>query len=83
VQHDAAWKEQVREKTGIVLSLEGIQPDTGHETLSGVRDVFTGRSLHAAKVTERTKERLNQVLSPVVAVGVPVLGVSSSAQATA
>jgi len=27
VIHDEAWKEQVRKNNGIVLSIDGIQPD--------------------------------------------------------
>ncbi len=82
VQHDEAWKEQVRENKGILLSIDGIQPDKGNETIYLVRDVFTGRILNADNVTESTKERLKQVLSPVVALGVPVIGVISDAQPT-
>ena len=29
VSHDEAWKEQVRQKKGIVLSIDGIQKDEG------------------------------------------------------
>src|SRR6266851_2600187 len=75
VQHDEAWKEQVRENKGILLSIDGIQPDKGNETIYLVRDVFTGRILNADNVTESTKERLKQILAPVVALNVPILGV--------
>ncbi len=82
VAHDEAWKEQVRKNTGIVLSIDGIQPDKGNETIYLLRDVLTGRILHAENVTESTKERLKQLLAPVVALEVPVLGVISDAQPT-
>src|SRR5258708_24843271 len=82
VQDDEAWKEQVRENSGILLSIDGIQPDKGNETIYLVRDVLTGRLLTAENVTESTKERLKQVLAPVVALDVPVLGVISDAQPT-
>src|SRR5713101_2323150 len=77
VLHDEAWKEQVRKNKGIVLSIDGSQPDTGNETVYLMRDVLTGRILHAEKVTESTKARLKQILAPVVALKVPVLGVIS------
>lgn len=83
VTHDEAWKEQVRKNKGIVLSIDGIQPDKGNETISLLRDVLTGRILHAENVTESTKERLKQLLAPVVALRVPVIGVISDAQPTA
>jgi len=44
--------------------------------------VLTGRILTAENVTDSTKERLKQVLAPVVALGLPVLGVISDAQPT-
>jgi hypothetical protein len=82
VSHDEGWKEQVRQNKGIVLSIDGIQPDKGNETIYLLRDVLTGRILHAENVTESTKERLKQLLAPVVALQVPVIGVISDAQPT-
>jgi hypothetical protein len=82
VIHDEAWKEQVRKNKGIVLSVDGIQPDNGNETIYLMRDVVTGRILHAENVTESTKERLKEILLPVVALNVLVLGVISDAQPT-
>ena len=82
VPHDEGWKEQVRKNKGIVLSIDGIQPDKGNETIYLIRDVLTGRILTADNVTESTKDRLKQLLAPVVALKVPVLGVISDAQPT-
>jgi hypothetical protein len=82
VTHDEGWKEHVRKNTGIVLSIDGIQPDKGNETIYLIRDVLTGRILNAENVTESTKERLKQLLAPVVALEVPVIGVISDAQPT-
>jgi len=82
VSHDETWKEQVRKNKGIVLSIDGIQPDKGNETIYLLRDVLTGRILHADTVTESTKERLKELLAPVVALEVPVMGVISDAQPT-
>lgn len=82
VAHDEAWKEQVQKNKGIVLSIDGIQPDKGNETIYLIRDVLTGRILTADNVTESTKERLKELLAPVVALQVPVLGVISDAQPT-
>ncbi len=82
VSHDEAWKEQVRKNKGIVLSIDGIQPDKGNETIYLIRDVLTGRILTADNVTESTKERLKEILAPVVALQVAVIGVISDAQPT-
>jgi hypothetical protein len=54
----------------------------GNETIYLFRDVLTGRILTAENVKESTKERLKQLLAPVVALEVPVLGVISDAQPT-
>jgi hypothetical protein len=82
VTDDTQWKEQVRTNQGILLSIDGIQPDAGNETIYLIRDVFTGRILNAENTTKSTKERLMQILSPVVALNVPVVGVISDAQLT-
>ena len=82
VRQDAACKQEVTENKGVLLSIDGIQPDNGNETIYLVRDELTGRILTAENVTDSTKERLKQVLAPVVALKLPVLGVISDAQPT-
>src|SRR5258708_38016045 len=80
VSQDAAWKEEVRENKGLLLSIDGIQPDRGNETIYLIRDVFTGRIVTAENVTESTKERLKEELAPGVALGLPVHRVLTAAQ---
>lgn len=82
VTHDEGWKEQVRQNKGIVLSIDGIQPDKGNETIYLIRDVLTGRILNAENVTESTKDRLKELLAPVVALKLAVIGAISDAQPT-
>jgi hypothetical protein len=82
VAQDEPWKEQARENHGLILSIDGIQPDNGNETIYLIRDVLTGRILNAENTTESTKERLKQILAPVVALELPVIGVISDAQPT-
>ncbi len=41
VAHDEAWKEQVRENKGIVLSIDGIQPDGEAQLQARLRCVST------------------------------------------
>ena len=82
VSQDEVWKAEVRERKGFLLSIDGIQPDHGNETISLVREVFTGRIVTAEHVTDSTKERLKQVLAPVAALDVPVIGVMSDAHPT-
>jgi len=82
VHQDEDWKEQVRKNGGLLLSLDGIQPDKGNETIYLVRDVFTGRIINAENTTESTTTRLKQILAPAVALNLPVVGTISDAQPT-
>lgn len=77
---DSEWLAQVQANGGLIISIDGIQPDKGNETVYLVRDVLTGRVLTADNVTSSDKEVMKRVLAPVVALGVPVLGAISDAQ---
>src|SRR5260221_8199322 len=76
---DQHWREEVLRNGGLLLSLDGIQPDKGNETMYLVRDVLTGRILTAENVTSSTKAMIKQVLAPVVALQLPIIGVISDA----
>ncbi len=74
------WLKQVEENGGIILSIDGMQPDNGNETIYLVRDVLTGRVLCAENVTSSETEVITALLRPVVDLGVPVLAAISDAQ---
>jgi Transposase, Mutator family len=74
------WLGQVRLDGGFILSIDGIQPDKGNETIYLVREVSTGRLLSAQNVTTSDTETIKQVFSPVLALGIPVIGIISDAQ---
>src|SRR5258707_12298930 len=76
---DQHWREEVLRNGGLLLSLDGIQPDKGNETMYLVRDVLTGRILTAENFTSSTKAMIKQVLAPVVALQLPIIGVISDA----
>lgn len=78
--HFQAWLAQVRTNGGLIISIDGIQPDKGNETIYLVRDVLTGRILNAENVTSSDAQTLKQILSPVLKLPVPVVGVISDAQ---
>jgi len=46
VHQDEERKEQVRKNNGLVLSIDGIEPDRGNETLYLVRDVLFERKFN-------------------------------------
>jgi hypothetical protein len=80
VATDTAWQDQVRANGGLILSIDGIQPDKGNETVYLVRDVLTGRLLAAENVRLSDTETIKRLLAPVVALDLPVLGAISDAQ---
>jgi hypothetical protein len=65
---------------GVILSLDGLQPEQGNEQLWVVREVLGGAVLAAANLQQASAAVLERLLRPVQASGVPVLGVVSDAQ---
>ena len=66
---------------GVILALDGLQPDVGHEVLWVVRDCLSGEVLLARSLLSARAVDLAPLLREVAeAVGVPVLGVVSDGQ---
>jgi Transposase, Mutator family len=66
---------------GVILALDGLQPDVGHEVLWVVRDCLSGEVLLARSLLSGTARDLVPLLREVAAaVGVPLLGVVSDGQ---
>jgi hypothetical protein len=76
----AAWRAQVEQNGGLIISIDGIQPDKGNETVYLVRDVLTGRVLAADNVRVSSTVVIKEVLAPVVALHLPIKGAISDAQ---
>lgn len=74
------WLKQVKDNGGLIVSVDGIQPDDGNETIYLVRDVLTGRVLCAENLSVCDTAALKALLRPVVELQVPILGVISDAQ---
>ena len=69
------------EQGRIILALDGLQPDVGHEVLWVLRDCLSGTVLLARSLLSATAQDLAALLREVVAaVGVPVAGVISDGQ---
>jgi hypothetical protein len=65
----------------VILAVDGLQPDVGHEVLWVVRDCLSGEVLLARSLLSGTAADLAVLLREVVeAVGVPVAGVISDGQ---
>ena len=65
---------------GLILSVDGLQPEQGNEQLWTVREVVSGTVLGAANLQQATAPVLEGLLRPVRETGLPVLGVISDAQ---
>jgi hypothetical protein len=83
VKDDQEWLGQVKKHGGIIVSVDGIQPDKGNETIYLVRDALTGRVLAAENVTSSETAVMKALLAPVVELGVRVLGTITDAQESA
>ena len=77
---DQEWLSQVKKNGGIIVSVDGIQPEKGNETVYVVRDALTGRVLAAENVTSSETAVMKALLASVVALGVKVLGTITDAQ---
>lgn len=70
----------VKEHGGIIVALDGLQPEQGNEQLWVVREVFSGEVLRAANLQQASAPILEGLLRPIQESGLPVLGVISDAQ---
>ena len=65
----------------IILAIDGLQPDVGHEVLWVIRDVISGEVLLARSLLSSTQDDLAKLLGEVkAAVPVPIAGVVSDGQ---
>jgi hypothetical protein len=65
----------------VVLAIDGLQPDVGHEVLWVFRDVLSGEVLLARSLLSSTHDDLAKLIGEVrAAVSVPIIGVVSDGQ---
>jgi len=77
---DLEWLEQAKKNGGIIVSVDGIQPEKGNETVYVVRDALTGRVLAAEQMSSSETEVMKALLAPVVALEVMVPSTITDAQ---
>jgi hypothetical protein len=74
-------RDRLAREGGVVLALDGMQPDVGHEVLWVIRDCLTGEPLLARSLLSATEADLAPLLREVkAALPVPILGVVSDGQ---
>ena len=74
-------QERLKEQGRVILALDGLQPDMGHEVLWVIRDCLSGEILLARTMLSATQDDLAALLQEVVThLPVPVAGVISDGQ---
>jgi hypothetical protein len=73
--------EALQEQGRVILAIDGLQPDVGHEVLWVVRDCLSGRVLLARSLLSASQDDLAGLIGRATqAVGVPVTAVVSDGQ---
>jgi hypothetical protein len=76
-------QERLRNQQRVLLAIDGLQPDVGHEVLWVIRDCLSGEILLARPLLSSTQGDLTALLKEVKAVlPVPVEGIISDGQET-
>ncbi len=79
--HNASLQERLKEQGRVVLAIDGLQPDVGHEVLWVVRECLSGEVLLARSLLGGTEKDLMPLLREVAdALAVPIIGVISDGQ---
>jgi hypothetical protein len=73
-------KQVVDQHGGIMISMDGVQPEKGNETLYVIREVFSGTILVAKSVKNSSAEELKILIQPVIDLGFPIIGIVSDGQ---
>jgi hypothetical protein len=73
-------KQIVDQHGGIMISMDGVQPEKGNETLYVVREVFSGTILVAKSVKSSSAEELKNLIQPVIDLDFPIIGIVTDGQ---
>ncbi len=77
----ARLRERLAEQGGVILALDGLRPDVGHEVLWVLRDCLSGEILLARSLLSSTQGDLAALLTEVRdALPIPIVGVISDGQ---
>lgn len=75
-----ALQQAVKEHGGIILSMDGVQPEKGNETLYVIREVLTGTILAARNMKSSSAAELETLILPIIKLGYPIIGIVSDGQ---
>jgi hypothetical protein len=79
-QQDKEFIEKLQSNGGVILSIDGLQPEKGNETLWIIRDVKTGEVLLAKNLSCADTDNIALLLKEAKALGIPIKGVVSDGQ---
>ncbi len=79
---DVDFYEAVEENGGMVLMIDGVQPETGNSTLYLVMDALTGVVLHADFLENSATDYVAELLEHVKELDLPVIAVVSDHQSS-
>ena len=79
-QQDSFYLDKIRANGGIILALDGVQPEKGNETLWILKDILTGETLLAKNLSSADKDSIASLLREIKVLGIPVKGVISDGQ---
>jgi len=78
---DARWREILEPQKQVILAIDGMQPDVGHEVLWVIRECISGEILWAKTLLSSTSEDLAELLKAIKArIRVPIVAVVSDGQ---
>jgi mutator family transposase len=78
---DRRLKKLLASQGRVILAIDGLQPDVGHEVLWVIRDCLSGEVLLAKSLLSARQEDLAELLAQVRdSLGVPILGAVSDGQ---
>lgn len=72
--------ETTAENGGIILSMDGVQPEKGNEMLYVIREVFSGTILAAQNMKSGAAAELRTLIDPIIEMGYPIVGIVSDGQ---
>ena len=79
-KQDASFLKQIQANGGIILAIDGVQPEKGNETLWILKDTKTGQTLLARNLSSADQNSIALLLKEVKALNIPVNGVISDGQ---
>lgn len=82
LKQDKSYLDNHVSPEGMILSIDGIQPEKGNEVLYILRDVLSGEVLWSENLLSSDVESIKGMLQSVIDLGYPILGVISDGQDT-